>query len=131
MPTTLNLPTTPFGPNPLHTLDPTTRTLTVDYWLRPGTPYIQKSLESLTYHRFIGDFLLGRGPSTDTGAVIYDQLLSNGPFFTSRDVAMIEPGADFPLVEGYETMPQAGVTQKWGSRVEIYEEDRRRNRTGL
>lgn len=105
----------------------TGQNITVDAFLRNPTR-VQRAIENLTNQRFVADVLLTAGPAIEGGAVLYDQVTDEGALFTERDVQEVEPGSEFPIVDGAERMPLVAVARKWGGEVMLTDEDVRRDR---
>lgn len=98
--------------------------VTVDTYLRQS-PLIQRDLENLTYQRFIADFIYRQGQRTQSGAVMYEQLLAND-LFVNRDLKQIDELSEFPIVNTPEKAPQTAQVAKWGAAVLFsYEKIRR------
>jgi len=96
--------------------------LTVDRFLK-NPPQVERAITDLTRQRFVADELYAAGPQAVGGAVVYDQLLTGGEFFTERDVEAIAPGADFPIVsEGIAEPLVAKAAKYGGAAVFTYEE---------
>lgn len=100
--------------------------ITVDAFLRNPTR-VTRAIEALTLNRFFADQIFSAGPPAEGGAVIYDQI-TEGEFFTDRDVQAIEPLAEFPIVNSGEHTPLVAAVTKWGGAVELSEEAIRRDR---
>lgn len=102
--------------------------MTVYRFLR-DTPLVEKVLTSMLAQRFFADKVFAAGPSTQSGAVGYSQILGEGSYYTSRDVQSIRPGSEFPNVGLDEETLNVAVTTKWGGRIgfpqETIDRDRR------
>lgn len=115
------------GPYPLPAPTVAGNVLTVSMFLRDPTR-VQRAAEDLTRLRFVSDVIFGDGPAAPSGSVIYDQITEQGQIFLDRDVEEIEPGADFPLLNGAEVGPLVAVARKYGGEVFLTDEDIRRDR---
>lgn len=89
---------------------------------------VQRAIENITNLRFVADVILSQGPAIPGGSVLYDQITTQGQIFLDRDVEEIEPGADFPLLNGLEQGPLVAIARKYGGEVFITYEDERRDR---
>lgn len=89
---------------------------------------VQRAIENITNLRFVADVILSEGPAIPGGSVLYDQITTQGQIFLDRDVEEIEPGADFPLLNGLEQGPLVAIARKYGGEVFITYEDERRDR---
>lgn len=100
-------------------------TLTVDLFLRSPT-LVQRAIRDLTLERFVADVIFAPGPAAPSGAVIYDQVTAND-LYLQRDVQEIEPGSEFPILNGAETPPLVALARKYGGEVYLTDEQIRRN----
>lgn len=103
--------------------------ITVDAYLR-NSPVIQRDLENLTYQRFISDYIFRPGQRTESGSVLYQQLLEN-ELFTARDVKEIEELAAFPIVNTPDVTQLTATVQKWGAAALFSYEKIRRDQRDL
>lgn len=103
--------------------------VTVDAFLN-NSPVVQRTLEQLTYQRFIADYIFRQGERTTSGAVLYQQLLAND-LFTARDVQEIEELSEFPILNTGERGMLAEQVKKWGGAVLFSDEKRRRDQRDL
>lgn len=91
-----------------------------------NTPaYVQRSIQDLTLLKFLTPILFGQGPAATSGAVAYDQVTQND-LFTGRDVSKIAPGAEYPILTVQAPTPKMALVDKWGGRVQIFDETVRR-----
>jgi hypothetical protein len=118
--------TSPFPPAP-----PTIAgdVISIDQWLVDPLRVTQ-TLRDLTLERFLADQIFTPGGRASGGAVIYDQILGN-ELYSNRDVQAIEPGSEFPLVEGTDVSPLVARTTKWGGAFILTYEARDRDRRDL
>lgn len=110
----------------------TSNNLTVDLFLTDPRR-VQRAVADLARQRFIADVIFGDGIDAPGGAVIYDQVTATdgSDLFLGRDVQPIEPGAEFPILTDEAPAPKVAATRKWGGRVKITDEARRRNRLDI
>lgn len=118
-------------PSPYTQQGPTTQgtRITVDAFLN-NSPMVQRTLEELSYERFISDYILREGERTTSGAVLYQQLLEND-LFTERDVQEIEELSEFPILNTGERGMDVATVKKWGGAVLFSDEKRRRDQRDL
>lgn len=100
-------------------------TITVDMMLNQPTR-ITRMISDLSLQRFIADRIFSNGGGVTGGAVIYDEATLN-ELYAARDVELIEPGAEFPVITAEEKGPKVAVVEKWGGKVSITDEARQRN----
>lgn len=114
--------TYPLGP-PIVT---DTTKLTVDMALQQPNRITQR-LADLTLQQFIVTRIFGTtGGAVRGGAVLYDQLVAN-ELYTTRDVERVAPGEEYPIVGGDRRGPRVAQVEKYGGKVPITDEARRRN----
>lgn len=114
--------------NPSHPLGPPVVSgteVTVDVALNQPTR-ITKTLEDLTLQKFLVDKVFANGGGVSGGAVIFDKLEANDLYLT-REVEPIEPGGEYPIVDGARREPQMAPVSKWGGKVFLTDEARDRN----
>lgn len=90
-------------------------------------PYVQRAITDLAGQRFLADMMYGNGPAAPGGAVQYDQATAVD-LFLNRDVHPIRPLGEYPILSDQIPTPLIAPTAKWGGRVQISDEDIRRNR---
>lgn len=116
-------------PNPVaHPLGPPTvsgTTITVDTALNAPTR-ITRTLMDLTLQRFFADRVFANGGGVTGGAVIYDELLAND-LYSDRDIEMVNPGDEFPLITSSRRAPKVAEVEKWGGKFFVTVEARDRN----
>jgi hypothetical protein len=61
--------------------------------------------------------------------VIYDEWVAND-LYADRDVQKVEPGAEFPIITTSRRAPKVAVVEKWGGKLFVTREARRRNNVG-
>jgi len=118
--------------SPVHPLAPPTvsgNQITVDMMLNQPTRVTRMILD-LSLQRFVADRIFGNGGSVSGGAVVYDMAEIN-ELYANRDVQLIEPGAEFPVIETERRGPRVAPVEKWGGKVWIPDEARDRNQTVL
>lgn len=111
-----------------HPLGPPTisgTTITVDTMLNQPTR-ITRMIMDLTLVRFLADKVFSSGGGVTGGAVIYEEAVMN-ELYTTRDVEMVEPGAEVPIITSERAIPKTALVRKWGGRVWIADEARDRN----
>lgn len=101
--------------------------ITVDMMLKQPTR-ITRMIMDITRERFIADRIFASGGGVTGGAVVYDVAQAN-ELYTNRDVEMIAPGSEFPLVTTEQLAPQTALVEKWGGKTFILDEARDRNDT--
>lgn len=115
--------TYPYGPP---TVSGTT--YTVDFLTR-DTRRITRLIANLALQRYYVDQIFAPAGQIDGGAVIYEQATSN-ELFASRDVARVEPGAEFPIVTFDRGQPLTAQVEKFGGKFDVTDEAVRRNQVG-
>ncbi|MCA1572817.1 MAG: hypothetical protein LC798_21495 [Chloroflexi bacterium] len=99
--------------------------LTVSAFLaNPARVY--RVIQDLTLQRYVAERIFQAGPRATGGSVVYDQV-TQADLFTDRDVEVIAPGAEFPLLTAAAPVPKTAAVDKWGGRVKISDESRDRN----
>lgn len=119
-------------PSPNHPLGPPSvdgTEITIDFALENPT-YITKTLEDLTLQKFLVDKVFTNEGGVTGGAVLYDVLEENELYLT-RDVEPIEPGGVYPIVDDGRRAPAMAPVEKWGGKVYLLDESKKRNKTGL
>lgn len=115
--------------NPVaHPLGPPTitgTTITVDTALNSPTR-VTRTLMDLTLQRFFADRVFTNAGGVTGGAVVYDELLAND-LYLDRDIEMVNPGDEFPLVVGSRRAPKVAEVEKWGGKFFVTIEARDRN----
>lgn len=115
--------------NPVaHPLGPPTvsgTTITVDTALNAPTR-ITRTLMDLTLQRFFADRVFASAGGVSGGAVIYDELLAND-LYSDRDIELVNPGDEFPLVTSSRRIPKVAEVEKWGGKFFVTIEARDRN----
>ena len=120
----LDSPVHPFGPPSV-----TNTTITVEMMLNNPTR-ITNMIMDLSLQRFIADRIFASGGGVSGGAVIYDEVAAN-ELYAKRDVQLVEPGAEFPIIETERRGPKVAPVEKWGGKVWIPDEARDRNQSVL
>lgn len=113
-----------------HPLGPPTvqgNVVVVDTMLRQPTR-ITRMIMDLTTERFIADRIFAGGGGVAGGAVVYDMVEEN-ELYTNRDVEVVAPAAEFPLVTSEQLVPQTAEVEKWGAKTFVTDEARDRNDT--
>jgi hypothetical protein len=88
---------------------------------------ITRVVRDLTLQRFLLDRLFDSpGGGVTGGAVIYDVVQSND-LYPNRDVELVSPGSEFPIVTSLEVAPSVALSEKWGGKTFILDEAARRN----
>jgi hypothetical protein len=116
-------------PNPVaHPLGPPTvnqTLITVDTALNAPTR-VTRTLMDLTLQRFFADRVFTNSGGVTGGAVIYDDLQAND-LFTDRDIQLVSPGEEFPLITSSRRFPKVAEVEKWGGKFFVTVEARDRN----
>lgn len=100
--------------------------ISIPIWLQTPTR-ITRFVRDITLERFALSRLFGApNGSLSGGALIYDVVQAND-LYLSRDISMIAPGAEFPIVTSVEAQPAVAVPEKWGAKTYILDETRDRN----
>lgn len=118
--------------NPVHPLGPPVldgTEITVDEALQQPTR-ITQTIMDLSLRKFLLDKVFSNGGAVTGGAVIYDEAVEN-ELYTARDVEPIAPGGEYPLIDGERRAPKIAPVEKWGGKVNIFDEARDRNDSGL
>lgn len=87
---------------------------------------ITRVISDLAQQRFISDYFFTAGSSTSGGAVVYDQATEN-ELYLSRDVQIVSPAGDFPLVTSERNAPKIAPVEKWGGKFFYADEAKDRN----
>jgi hypothetical protein len=115
--------------NPVaHPLGPPTvsgTTITVDTALNAPTR-VTRTLMDLTLQRFFADRVFANGGGVTGGAVIYDELVAND-LYSDRDIELVNPGDEFPLITSSRRAPKVAEVEKWGGKFFVTVEARDRN----
>jgi len=118
-----------YFPNPVpHPLGPPTvsgTTYTVDWALQQPTR-VTRTLMDLTLQRFFADRVFTSAGGVTGGAVIYDEIQVNELYLT-RDLEMIAPGTEFPVLTSQRRAPKVATVEKWGGKFFMTVEARDRN----
>jgi hypothetical protein len=103
-------------------------TLTVDIALQEPRR-ISRRIADMSLQKFIVDriFMTSAVPVTG-GAVIFEQATLN-ELYANRDVERVAPGQEFPIVGSERPAPKVAEVEKWGGKVFVTDEARRRNQT--
>lgn len=113
-----------------HPLGPPTvvgNVVVVDTMLRQPQR-ITRMIMDLTQERFIADRIFAGGGGVSGGAVVFDMVEEN-ELYTNRDVEIVAPAAEFPLVTSDQLVPQTAEVEKWGAKTFVTDEARDRNDT--
>lgn len=113
----------PFGP-PAVGAD---GTITVPVMLRQPQR-ITRMIMDLTQERFIADRIFAGGGGVTGGAVVYDVAQEN-ELYPNRDVEIIAPAGEFPLITSEMLKPEVAEVEKWGAKTFVTDEARDRNDT--
>jgi len=89
---------------------------------------ITRMIMDLTQERFIADRIFAGGGGVTGGAVVYDMVEEN-ELYTNRDVEIVAPASEFPLVTSDQLTPQTAEVEKWGAKTFVTDEARDRNDT--
>jgi hypothetical protein len=100
-------------------------TITVEQMLKTPTR-INRMIMDLSLDRFISDLIFARGGGVSGGAVIFDKAQENEAY-AGRDIEMVAPAGEFPLVTSEQLAPDVAEVEKWGGKVYITDEARDRN----
>jgi hypothetical protein len=87
---------------------------------------ITRMISDLSLQRFIADRVFSNGGGVSGGAVVYDVVAAN-ELYLERDVEMVAPGGEFPLVTSAQRVPRIAEVEKWGGKTFIVDEARDRN----
>ena len=101
-------------------------TITVAIWLA-DVPRVARVLNDLAQQRYISGRIFATGPRATGGAIIFDQVTTTD-LFLGRDVEVIAPAQDFPILTDTAPTPLTAAVAKWGGRVFVSDEARDRNR---
>lgn len=88
---------------------------------------VVRQLERLTKDKTIADYAFGQGDANN-GAVIYDEV-TGFPADPDRDVEIIAPGAEFPILGVSQEDSKTAKVDKYGGAAEMTFEAVRRNDT--
>lgn len=126
---TLNRPFNATIPNPVtDPLGPPTVSgteVTLDLLSQQPTR-VTRMIADLTLQKFIMTRLFTSPGGMTGGAVLYDQVTENDLYLT-RDVELVSPGAEFPVVTSARLAPKVAVPGKWGGKFDMTDEARDRN----
>lgn len=86
---------------------------------------VERQLTLLTRDKTIADYAFGQGDAQN-GAVVYDEVLGH-PADQDRDVEIIAPGGEFPIVGTTEEDSKMAKVDKYGGAAELTWEAIRRN----
>ncbi len=98
--------------------------ITVDMYSKQPTR-VTRLVQDLTLGRFILDRILTRAGSISGGAVLYDEVTAPDDY-TTRDVELIAPGEEFPLLTSERPTPKVATPGKWGGKFYVTDEARDR-----
>jgi len=99
--------------------------VTVDLLLNNPTR-VTRRVADLLAQRLIADTIFATGAPATGGAVVYDKVLASD-LYTSRDVQVIEPGSEFPILDDSEVGANVASVAKRGGMVPVTYEAKRRN----
>lgn len=111
-----------------HPLGPPTvsgNNITVDTMLNSPTR-VTRMIMDLTLQRFVADRIFANAGGVSAGAVIYDIAQVN-ELYATRDVEMVAPGTEFPILTSDRQSPAVATVDKWGGKVYVLDEARDRN----
>lgn len=91
---------------------------------------INRYLQSLPLRGFISPLLFANPDGVSGGGVVYDQLTLND-LFSTRDVQTVEPGNEFPILNGDTPTPLWAGVEKDGGKFFVTDEARDRNDGGV
>src|ERR1044072_6837579 len=120
----------PTYPSPTHPLGPPSISgteITVDVALQNPTR-ITRTLADLTLRKFLVDKVFSNGGGVAGGPALYDHLEAKALYLT-RDVKPIEPGGEYPILDGERRAPKIAPVEKYGGRISILDKTRDRNAT--
>ena len=86
---------------------------------------VERVLNDLTKDKTIADYAFGQGDAKH-GAVVYDEVTGH-PVESNRDVEIIAPGAEFPLINVLEEEQKMAKVDKYGGAAGVTFEAIRRN----
>jgi hypothetical protein len=115
-----------------HPLGPpvvTGTSISVDTMLNAPTR-ITRFIMDLTLQRFVADRIFTNAGGVTGGAVVYDIAQAN-ELYATRDVEIVAPGSEFPLITSDRLAPATALVEKWGGKVFITDEARERNNSAL
>lgn len=102
--------------------------ITVSMMLNQPTR-ITRYLSDLPLRNFISPLFYSNPGGVSGGGVIYDQLTMND-LFATRDVQTVEPGGEFPILNGDTPTPSWAGVEKDGGKFFVTDEARDRNDLG-
>lgn len=102
--------------------------ITVSMMLNQPTR-ITRYLSALPLRNFISPLFFSNPTGVTGGGVVYDQLTLND-LFSTRDVQTVEPGAEFPILNGETPTPLWAGVEKDGGKFFVTDEARDRNDGG-
>lgn len=114
--------------HPLANPTVTGTTFSIDVALQNPTTVLTPMIIDLTLTKFFVDRVFGQGGTVTGGAVLYNVVAGND-LYAARDVQMVAPGAEFPIVTFERRVPQVAVPEKWGGKFAFEWEARDRNAT--
>lgn len=100
-------------------------TVTLDTLLKTPT-YILQQLVDISRKNFVADYLFRSTVAVPSGSVIYRQRITDAAYST-RDVAEMAPGDEFPMVTMGESAELTAITRTWGGAFQITDQAIRRN----
>jgi len=90
---------------------------------------ITRYLSDLPLRNFVSPLFFSNPGGVSGGGVIYDQLTLND-LFATRDAQTVEPGAEFPILNGETPTPSWAGVEKDGGKFFVTDEARDRNDQG-
>lgn len=99
--------------------------ITLDAYSKQPTR-VTRLIADLTLQRFILDKLYTRAGSVSGGAVLYDVVTEND-LYAIRDVEIVEPGEEFPIINSARLAPMVATPKKWGAKWYATDEAIERN----
>lgn len=111
--------------NPLSAPTVSGTTVTVDFLLQSPTR-VTRVVNDLVMSNFFLNKVFTIGGEVTGGAVLYDQVIRYD-VYTDRDVEVVEPGDEFPIVTGVRRAPLVAQVEKVGGKFPVTDEAKRRN----
>lgn len=101
--------------------------ISVDLMLKEPTR-VTRYLSDLMLKNYFADRIFANAGGTSGGAVVFDQLTKNDLFTAEgRDVQLVAPGAEFPIVDFERQEPRVAQVEKLGGKFFVTDEAVDRN----
>lgn len=113
------------APHPLGPPTVSGSNITVDTMLNQPTRVLRMIMD-LSLQKFIADRVFASAGGVQGGAVIYDEAVLN-ELYATRDVEIVAPGMEFPIITSDRQVPKVATVNKWGGKVWVSDEARDRN----